>query len=93
MSTDSSVTSASQKPTGPERLNLSYARGYTPPPRISVPEWADRKRRLAKEAGSSSGRWRTSIVEIARGPMLAVQKPHARGDILPNGNIITTTGC
>lgn len=46
-----------------------------PPPRISVPEWADEYRRLAKEAGSTSGRWRTSKVEVARGPMLAVTEP------------------
>ena len=47
----------------------------TPPPRISVPEWADRFRRLAKEAGSRSGKWRTSTVEASRGPMLAVTEP------------------
>lgn len=47
----------------------------TPPPRISVPEWADRYRRLAKEAGSTSGKWRTSTVEASRGPMLAATEP------------------
>lgn len=45
--------------------------GWTPPPRISVPQWADDYRKLAKEAGSTSGNWETSTVEIARGPMLA----------------------
>ena len=40
-----------------------------------MPEWADRYRVLAKEAGSTSGRWRTSTVEIARGAMLAVTEP------------------
>nr|WP_310066785.1 terminase gpA endonuclease subunit [Sphingomonas sp. BE137] len=30
---------------------------------------------MAKEAGSSSGSWRTSTVEVARGPMLAVTEP------------------
>ncbi|MFM3317172.1 phage terminase large subunit family protein, partial [Klebsiella variicola] len=43
----------------------------TPPPRISVPQWADDYRKLAKEAGSTSGKWETSTVEVARGPMLA----------------------
>ncbi|MGT2515633.1 phage terminase large subunit family protein [Sphingomonas panni] len=47
----------------------------TPPPRISVPEWADKFRKLAKGAGSTSGNWRTSMVEAARGPMLAVTEP------------------
>lgn len=40
-----------------------------------MPEWADRERRLAREAGSTSGRWRTSTVEVARGAMLAVTEP------------------
>lgn len=55
-----------------ERLKRAWRRGLTPPPRISVPEWADRFRKLAPEAGSTSGDWITATVEIARGPMLAV---------------------
>jgi len=58
-----------------ERLRLAWRKGLTPPPRISVPDWADRYRRLAKEAGSTNGQWRTKTVEIARGPMLAVTEP------------------
>jgi len=50
-------------------------RAWTPPPRISVPDWADQFRKLAKEAGSTSGDWSTATVEIARGPMLAVTEP------------------
>lgn len=78
MSISSSLISASQKqislsPT--ERLQRAARKGSTPPPRISIPEWADRYRRKAKEAGSTSGKWRTSDVEIARGPMLAVTEP------------------
>ena len=55
-----------------DQLTLAVRKGWTPPPRISVPEWADRYRYLAKEAGSTSGKWKTSTVEIARGAMLAV---------------------
>ncbi|MBW9336210.1 terminase [Herbaspirillum sp. RU 5E] len=58
-----------------DRLRRSFRQGGTPPPRISVPEWADRYRQLAPEAGSTSGAWRTDTVEIARGPMLAVTEP------------------
>lgn len=54
-----------------EALLRSVRKGWTPPPRISVPDWADRYRKLAKEAGSTSGNWETTTVEIARGPMLA----------------------
>ncbi len=77
MSSSTSPPSASRKPTSQtqskdERLERSWRRGLTPPPRISVPEWADRFRKLAPEAGSTSGDWSTRTVEIARGPMLAV---------------------
>ena len=77
MSSSTSRPSVSQKPTSQtqskdERLERSWRRGLTPPPRISVPEWADRFRKLAPEAGSTSGDWSTRTVEIARGPMLAV---------------------
>lgn len=58
-----------------ERLRLTAKKAFNPPPRLSLPEWADEYRRLAPEAGSSSGRWRTSTVEIGRGPMLAVTEP------------------
>lgn len=54
-----------------DRLTGSVRKGWTPPPRISVPHWADEYRKLAKESGSTSGNWETSTVEIARGPMLA----------------------
>lgn len=66
------LTSTDRKAEG---LARDYRRGWTPPPRISIPEWADRYRKLAKEAGSTSGNWRTSTVEAARGPMLAVTEP------------------
>ncbi|WP_156679356.1 phage terminase large subunit family protein [Sphingomonas profundi] len=66
---------SSQKPAKDERLRRAWRRGLTPPPWINLPDWADRYRRLAKEAGSTSGKWRTSTVEVARGPMLAVTEP------------------
>lgn len=79
MSTSRSPKLESRTATSPlgkrERLAQATRKGWTPPPRISVPEWADRYRKLAKEAGSTSGNWSTSTVEIARGPMLAVTEP------------------
>lgn len=42
---------------------------------MTVPDWADKFRKLAKSAGSTSGQWKTNTVEIARGPMLAVTEP------------------
>ena len=73
-----SPTSTGQEPTKAERLARAARRGWTPPPRISIPDWADNVRVLAKEAGSTSGKYRTGRVEIARGPMLAVTEPGVR---------------
>lgn len=46
-----------------------------PAPTLSLPEWADTYRYLSKASSSEPGRWRTSRVEVARGPMLAVTDP------------------
>lgn len=45
---------------------------------MTLPEWADKYRRLAKEAGARSGKWHTKTVEVARGPMMAVTEPGVR---------------
>lgn len=71
ISTSPDLASLNLTQTKLERLQRSIRKGWTPPPRISVPDWADRYRKLAKEAGSTSGNWETTTVEIARGPMLA----------------------
>lgn len=55
-----------------QSLISAFRNGTTPPPRLSVVEWADKYRFLAKEAGSTSGRWKTGTMEAARGPMFAV---------------------
>lgn len=41
-------------------------------------EWADRYRYLSQESSSIPGRWKTSTVEVARGPMLAVTDPRVK---------------
>lgn len=46
-----------------------------PPPRMSVPDWADRYRVLSTSAGAVGGPWQTHRVEVARGPMMAVTEP------------------
>jgi phage terminase large subunit GpA-like protein len=76
MSTSSSPSSEIRPRLSPtERLTRAWRKGLAPPPRISIPDWADANRKLAKAAGSTSGAWRTSTVEIARGPMLAATEP------------------
>lgn len=59
-----------------ELLNSEISRALAPPPRISVSEWADRYRWIC--AGEGGGKWDTSRVEVARGPMLAVTEPGVR---------------
>jgi phage terminase large subunit GpA-like protein len=65
----------SQRNDREKRLIESFRLGFRPPPRISIPEWADRTRIKPRGAGSTAGAWRTSDVEIARGPMLAATEP------------------
>src|SRR5258708_1235583 len=57
------------------RMRNSRNQALKPPSRMRLPEWADAKRRLSASAGGIGGPWRTSRVEIARGPMMAVHEP------------------
>lgn len=57
------------------KLNESRRAVLRPPPLLSVPDWADRFRRLSASVGAFGGKWKTSRVEVARGPMLAVTEP------------------
>ena len=79
------MTAATETRSPPEALDtlsgrLSAVRRQTfrPPPRLTVPEWADRYRHLASAAGNLSGKFSTSRVEAARGPMMAVTEPGVR---------------
>lgn len=77
MSTNRSPALVSQKGdlSKADILRREVRRALTPPPRLSVDAWADEFRYLAKEAGSTGGRWETATVEVARGPMKAVTEP------------------
>lgn len=59
-------------------LRREVRAAWSTPPRLSVPAWADKYRQLAKGFGAMSGKWETSTVEVARGPMLAVTEPGVR---------------
>ena len=39
---------------------------WSPPPKLTVSEWADKYRRLSREASAEHGRWRTSRAEYQR---------------------------
>lgn len=58
-------------------MRLSRARGTAlrPPPKLDLVEWADEYRFVAKQNSANPGRWKTSRVPVAYGPMLAVTEP------------------
>lgn len=51
------------------------AKCLRPQPRMTLDEWADKYRRLNSQVSAVGGAWRTSRVEVARGPMRAVTEP------------------
>ncbi len=57
----------------------------SPPPILNLVEWADKYRYLSPESSSVPGKWKTSTVEVARGPMLEVGNPKTK--------IITVMAC
>lgn len=61
-----------------QKLEVAFAQATTPPPRLSLPDWADKFRRLSSVSGAIGGPWRTSRVEVARGPMMAVKEKGVR---------------
>lgn len=68
-----------------EAMGSARRRFLKPPPRMTVDEWADSFRYLARGTAAKTGRWKTSTVEVARGPMRAVTEPGVR--------VITTKSC
>ncbi len=61
-----------------KRVNDAANQAFRPSPTLSVADWADEYRRLSTSSGAIGGRWRTSRVEVARGPMLAVTERGVR---------------
>ncbi|EYD71799.1 Phage terminase, large subunit [Limimaricola hongkongensis DSM 17492] len=49
----------------------------TPPPKLTLSEWADENRVLSAESSAERGRWRTSRAEFQRGIMDAITDPKA----------------
>ncbi len=56
-------------------LNRARRAIMRPPPRMNVPDWADKYRYLSASVGAVGGRWQTHRVEVARAPMMAVTEP------------------
>lgn len=50
-------------------LKHSAFAGFLPPPKMTISQWADSKRKLSSEASAMPGQWHTSMVEYMREPM------------------------
>src|SRR5689334_21976230 len=50
-------------------------RGFAPPPRLTISQWADEHRVLSPESSAEPGKWSTARVEYMRGVMDAVGDP------------------
>ena len=53
-------------------------RAFLPPPQLTADEWADTYRIVPSETSAVTGRWDTSMYEVARGPMRAIAEPGVR---------------
>lgn len=51
------------------------SQSLTPPPKLTVSEWADKHRKLSREASAEAGTWRTSRAEYQREIMDAINDP------------------
>lgn len=58
-----------------DRLRQARYEALRPPPKLTLPDWSDQYRIIAKQNSANPGEWRTSRVPIAYGPMLAVNEP------------------
>lgn len=56
-----------------------------PPPKYTVSQWADARRKLSSEASAIPGQWRTSLVEYMREPMDCVSDPRCSRVVIMAG--------
>ena len=59
-----------------ERLWRKAANTWTPPPKLTVSQWADSYRKLSAEASSEAGQWRTSRAPYQRGMLDVLNDPN-----------------
>jgi phage terminase large subunit GpA-like protein len=60
----------------------------TPPPDLTISDWADQNRRLSSEASAEPGQWRTSRAEYQRGIMDAISDPAAETVVIMSSSQI-----
>lgn len=59
---------------------------FTPPPKLTISEWADRERRLDSQSSAEPGRWYTSRAEYQRGIMDACSDPMVKEVVVMCGS-------
>ena len=64
-----------------------------PPPRLSISEWADTKRKLSPESCAEYGQWYTERAEYQRGIMDAISDPKVEIIIIMAAARIGKTEC
>lgn len=64
---------------------------WTPPPWLTVSEWADRYRQLSPEGSSSPGQWVTTRAEFQRGIMDALSDPKVHTVVFPASSQVGKT--
>ena len=58
-----------------QRIIQERIEKISPPPSLTVSQWADQYRRLSSEASAEPGKWRTSRAPYQQGMMDAVNEP------------------
>jgi phage terminase large subunit GpA-like protein len=61
-----------------KELARSVLAVLAPPPKYTVSEWADARRKLSAEASAIPGSWRTRVVEYMREPMDCIGDPRVK---------------
>lgn len=87
-------------PKSPEKaaadLNAVIARSvaaFAPPEDLTVPQWADRYRRLSPESSAEAGAWRTSRTPYLEEPMAAFTDPKVRRIVIVASSQVGKTEC
>lgn len=63
-------------------LFQKLAKAWMPPPKLTVSEWADQKRKLSPESSAEPGQWRTDRAPYQREPMDSVTDPRIEKIVL-----------
>lgn len=74
-----------------ELVREALKASFSPPPELTVSQWADECRYLSPESSASPGKYQTSITEYARGIMDAVSDPAVRGIVIMSSAQIAKT--